>query len=202
MKGVVVAGIGTEVGKTVAAAVLVEALDADYWKPVQSGELDNSDTRRVQELAGAPGRHFHPEAYRLNHPLSPHAAARLDGVHIDAGALDLPRTQRPLVVELAGGLLVPLNDKLLNVDLVERWGLPVVLVCSYYLGSINHTLLSIECLRRRGIPLQGLILNGEPNPDSRAAILRFGAAPCLLELPWQADLGAHHIRAIARGVKL
>ena len=202
MSGVVVAGIGTEVGKTVAAAVLVEALDADYWKPVQSGELHNSDTSRVQALAAAPGRRFHPEAYRLNHPLSPHAAARLDGVSIDPGAFDLPASGRTLVVELAGGLLVPLSDKLLNIDLVARWGLPVVLVCSYYLGSINHTLLSVECLRNRGIPLKGLILNGAPNPDSRAAKLGFSGAPCLLEMPWVEALTPGLIRNLAEEMKL
>lgn len=202
MSALVVAGIGTEVGKTVVSAVLVEALGADYWKPVQSGGLEHSDTMIVQVLAGAPERVFHPEAYRLTQPLSPHAAARYDGVNIDASALNLPVTPRPLVVELAGGLMVPLSDELLNLDLLERWGLPVILVASYYLGSINHTLLSIHALKSRGIPLRALVLNGEGSEDSRRAKLGFGQVPRVLELPWIHELDAERIRHYAERVAL
>ncbi|MFW6093859.1 MAG: dethiobiotin synthase [Pseudomonadota bacterium] len=202
MNGVVVAGIGTEVGKTVVSAVLVEALDADYWKPVQSGGLEHTDTMAVEALASGPGRRFHPEAYRLTQPLSPHAAARFDGVTIDPAALALPATERPLVVELAGGLMVPLSETLLNLDLLADWRLPVVLVCSYYLGSINHTLLSVQALESRGVPLAGLVLNGAGPAESRAAKLGFSGARCLLELPWPESVDAGFIRSHANRISL
>lgn len=175
----IVAGIGTEVGKTVIAAMLVEALQADYWKPVQSGAITDSDTRTVRELTSNPVSQFHPEAYRLTEPLSPHAAAAIDGVTIDAEQIRLPQTDNALIVELAGGLLVPLNDTTLNIDLVQRWGLPVVLVSRNYLGSINHTLLSVEALRSRQIPVAGLIFNGPTVPATESFILAYTQLPCL-----------------------
>jgi dethiobiotin synthetase len=175
----IVAGIGTEIGKTVASAVLVEALKADYWKPIQSGELTNSDTNVVRSLVSNSTSQFHPEAYRLTQPLSPHAAAELDGVTIDLAQIDLPQTDQALIVELAGGLMVPLNNHDLNIDLVKKLGLPVVLVSRNYLGSINHTLLSVEACRSRNIPLLGILFNGPTVDATESFILLYTGLPCL-----------------------
>ncbi len=175
----IVAGISTEIGKTVTSAILVEALKADYWKPVQSGALEDSDTETVRRLISNSVSQFHPEAYRLREPLSPHAAAEIDGVTIAIDQITLPETNNALVVELAGGLLVPLNNRDLNIDLVQRWGLPVVLVSRNYLGSINHTLLSVEALRSRQIPVMGIIFNGPATPATETFILNYTGLPCL-----------------------
>ena len=194
MQQVAVAGIGTGVGKTLVAAVLVEALGADYWKPLQAGDLHATDTMTVSALT-TPGRgRIHPEAYRLSQPVSPHAAAAADGVAIDPGRLALPAGGAALVVELAGGVLVPLGGGLTNADLLERWGLPVVLVSRYYLGSINHTLLSVEALRSRGLTIAGLVFNGEPVAASRAEILALTGLPVLLDLPELDELSADAVR--------
>jgi len=173
-----ITGIGTGVGKTVCAAVLCEALGADYWKPVQAGGLDASDSRTVRSLLG-PQHVIHPEAYRLSQPISPHAAARRDGVRIELSRLAPPRAKRPLVIEGAGGLMVPLNEEELMIDLVAQLGAPAVLVSRHYLGSINHTLLSLEALARRGLPLAGLVFNGRPDEASEEAICRRACAPVI-----------------------
>ncbi|MCY7360205.1 MAG: dethiobiotin synthase [Rudanella sp.] len=175
----IIAGISTEIGKTVVSAIIVEALQADYWKPVQSGALEDSDTETVRNLISNPRSHFHPEAYRLREPLSPHAAAEIDGVTIDMKKLIVPQTDNHLVVELAGGLLVPLNNRDLNIDWVQRSGLPVVLVSRNYLGSINHTLLSIEACRTREIPVLGIVFNGPEVVASESVILGISGLYCL-----------------------
>ena len=175
----IVAGIGTEIGKTIVSAVLVEALQADYWKPVQSGALTDSDTDTVRQLVSNSVSMFHPESYRLTQPLSPHAAAEIDGITINLDAIRLPQTNRPLVVELAGGLMVPLNDRDLNIDLVQQLGLPVVLVSRNYLGSINHTLLSVEACQHRNISIVGILFNGPTVPATENFILQYTGLPCL-----------------------
>lgn len=175
----IIAGIGTEIGKTVTSAVLVEALQADYWKPVQSGALEDSDTETVKRLISNRTSQFHPEAYRLREPLSPHAAAAIDGVVIEMKNITLPQTDNALVVELAGGLMVPLNDRELNIDLVQQLGLPIILVSRNYLGSINHTLLSVEACRNRGITIMGIIFNGPTVPATETFILNYTNLPCL-----------------------
>lgn len=170
VNGVFVSGIGTEVGKTVVSALLVRALKADYWKPVQSGDLDHTDTMKVRAWAGETAGTFHPERFRLNLPMSPHASAADDGIHITLQDFELPATHNFLVVEGAGGLQVPLNDEDCIIDLISKLGLPVVLVSRHYLGSINHTLLSVEALRQREIPIAGLIFNGAPHPSTETII--------------------------------
>jgi dethiobiotin synthetase len=167
----IVAGIGTEIGKTFISSILVEALEANYWKPIQSGGLDYTDTDTVKGLVTNQKSVFYPEAYRLTQPLSPHAAAEIDGVTIEVEDFQLPQTTAPLVVELAGGLMVPLNNDVLNIDLIEKFNLPVVLVTRNYLGSINHTLLSVHLLQSRGIAIKGLIFNGLSNPATESFIL-------------------------------
>ncbi|WP_128547455.1 dethiobiotin synthase [Larkinella soli] len=189
----IVAGISTEIGKTVVSAILVEALEADYWKPVQSGALEDSDTETVRRLTGRTGSVFHPEAYRLREPLSPHAAAAIDGVRISLDAIQPPQTANALIIELAGGLLVPLNDHDLNIDLVVRLGLPVILVSKNYLGSINHTLLSVEALRSRNIPIAGLIFNGPPTPATENFILNYTGLPCLAKIGWAPEVNREFV---------
>ena len=169
---IVVTGTDTDVGKTVFAAALAAALGATYWKPVQAGLEEGGDGEAVRRLGVA---HVLPEAYRLTTPCSPHRAAAIDGVRIDPDRLALPAVEGPLVVEGAGGALVPLSDDLLYADLFARWGVPVVLVARTALGTINHSLLSIEALRARGVPILGVAFNGEPVEDSEATIARIGA---------------------------
>ena len=174
-----VSGIGTDVGKTVVAALLTEALRADYWKPVQAGDLDHGDTDRVKALVSNPHSQFHPEAYRLRTPMSPDAAADRDGVRIRLDRIQLPPTDRPLIVEGAGGLLVPLNERECIIDLMAQLQLPTILVSRHYLGSINHTLASVEALRHRQIPLAGIIFNGAKHPETEASIARHSGAKIL-----------------------
>ncbi len=177
---IAVTGTDTDVGKTVFAAALAAALGASYWKPVQAGTEDGGDAARVRALGV---RHVIPEAYRLATPCSPHRAAAIEGVTIEAERLALPSTEGPLVVEGAGGVLVPIRDDLLYADLFSRWRVPVVLVARTSLGTINHSLLSIEALRARGVPILGIAFNGEPQEDSEATIARLGGVRRLGHLP-------------------
>ncbi|MEZ0541846.1 dethiobiotin synthase [Fibrella arboris] len=184
----IVAGIGTEVGKTVASAVLVEALQADYWKPIQSGYPPDSDTNTVRNLVSNPRSQFHPETYLLREPLSPHAAAAVEGITIAPASLIPPKTTNSLVVELAGGLMVPLTDTYLNIDFIAQLGWPVALVTRNYLGSINHTLLSVEALRQWNIPIAGLIINGPSVPATESVLLSYTRLPCLVRLADEAAI--------------
>lgn len=173
MKNIVVAGIGTGVGKTFISASLTEALEADYWKPVQAGNLDFTDTDMVKSLISNSRSVLHPEVYRLKAAMSPHAAAKLENINIELDKLAVPSTGNRVIIELAGGLMVPLNDNLLNIDLLQKWNLPVILVSQNYLGSINHTLLSIEILRSCEIELLGIIFNGEFQYATEKFIIRY-----------------------------
>ncbi|MFY7890830.1 MAG: dethiobiotin synthase [Spirosomataceae bacterium] len=184
----IIAGIGTEIGKTFISSILVEALEANYWKPIQSGGLDYTDTDTVKGLVTNQKSVFYPEAYRLTQPLSPHAAAEIDGVTIEVEDFQLPQTTAPLVVELAGGLMVPLNSDVLNIDLIEKFNLPVVLVTRNYLGSINHTLLSVHLLQSRGIAIKGLIFNGLSNPATESFILNHTKLPLLAKVEEHSEI--------------
>lgn len=180
---IVVTGTDTGIGKTVFAAGLAGLLDAAYWKPVQSGMENGTDARTVAQLAGLPIDRVLPEAWRLTRPFSPHRAAELDGVEIDAAALVLPEVNRPLVVEGAGGLMVPVNRKTLFIDVFVRWRAPVVLCARTELGTINHTLLSIEALRRRSVPLLGVAFIGDEMADTQRTIAEMGTVRVLGRLP-------------------
>ena len=184
----IITGTGTGVGKTVFAAALVQALDGEYWKPVQAGLDGATDTETAQRLSGLPRDRFHPEAYRLRTPASPHTAALIDGVTIDTDALVPPQANRPLVTEGAGGLMVPLTPRFLMIDLFQRWNLPVILVSSTALGTINHTLLSIEALRARGIPIHGVAFAGDENAATQDTITNLGRVRALGRLPLLAQL--------------
>lgn len=188
MKSFVIAGIGTEIGKTVVSAIVVEALQADYWKPVQSGAITDSDTETVRSLISNTRSRFHSEAYRLREPLSPHAAAEIDGVAVEMDKLVLPQTDNHLVIELAGGLMVPLNRHDLSIDWIARNRLPVLLVSRNYLGSINHTLLSVEACRNRNIPLLGIIFNGPETPATESVILSLTGLPCLGRVEQESEI--------------
>lgn len=182
---IVVAGTDTGVGKTMVAAMLTLGLDACYFKPLQSGTQGGTDTERVKALTGLPAGHFLPERYVFSRPLSPHRASELDGVEINPRALTLPPpASRPLVVELAGGLLVPVTRSLLQIDVLASWRVPVVLCSRTTLGTINHTLLSCEALRQRGIAVLGLAFVGDANEDSERTICAFSALRRLGRLPW------------------
>ena len=194
--GVFVTGTGTEVGKTVVAAGLVSALGAEYWKPVQTG--DDSDTDTVARLAAPGTGRLHPPAHIYQAPLSPHEAARLEGAAIDLADFTLPETERAIVVEGAGGVLVPLNDHHTMADLIVRLGLPCVLVALSGLGTINHTLLSLEALKTRDIPVLGVIMNGEPNAANADAVGTFGGVPVLMELAPLEPLDIAAVAAMAR----
>ncbi|MCC3158486.1 dethiobiotin synthase [Hymenobacter sp. 15J16-1T3B] len=196
-----VTGIGTDVGKTVAAAILTQSLGADYWKPVQAGGLAHTDAAEVRRLVTHPGSSFHPERHRLQLAASPHRAAAAEGVLIQAADFTLPATPNHLVVEGAGGLLVPLAPGLLVAELVQHLGLAVVVVSRHYLGSINHTLLTLEALRQRGIPVRGLVFNGPDDPITEAAILAYTDAPVLLRLRQEPELTPQVVEAYARQVQ-
>ncbi|CAN5394072.1 dethiobiotin synthase [soil metagenome] len=172
MKGFFVTGIGTAIGKTIVSTILTEALHADYWKPIQAGNLEDSDTDFVLNNLTNPNSHVHAERYRLNTPASPHQAAIADGVTMNLEDFSLPETDRHLIVEGAGGLMVPINEKDLIIDLISHLELPVILVAGIYLGSINHTLLSFEALRSRHIHVAGIVFNGPPNPATVDIILK------------------------------
>jgi dethiobiotin synthetase len=182
---IVVTGTDTGIGKTVFAAALTGALGASYWKPVQAGlEPDGSgDADIVARLSGQPAARILANAWRLATPCSPHRAAEIDGVEIDPAGLSVPPVDGPLVIEGAGGVLVPVTRQVTFADVFARWGLPVVLVARTELGTINHSLLSIEALRARGVPLLGIAFVGDGNEDSEATIAAMGRTKRLGRLP-------------------
>jgi dethiobiotin synthase len=184
-RGVFVAGTDTDAGKTIVAAALVAALGALYWKPVQSGALDlpDGDSGTVAWLTGHDPADFPPPAYVFKAALSPDQAAAEEGVTIDPDRITLPVRDRFLVVEAAGGLLVPLDGRTLMIDLAQRLALPVVLAARTGLGTINHTLLSLEALRHRGLPVAGVIFSGPAHPRNLETIRRLGGAPILGRIP-------------------
>lgn len=182
MERLFITGIGTDVGKTLVSAVLTEALQADYWKPVQAGLTPTTDAATVRSLVQNPVSRFWPERYRLQLPASPHAAAAAEGLTLQPHDFQLPATTNHLLVEGAGGLLVPLAPGFLIADLAQQFALDVVVVSRNYLGSINHTLLTLEALRVRGLRVRGLIFNGEPTPATEEFIQAHTGVPVMPRL--------------------
>ncbi|MET0409150.1 MAG: dethiobiotin synthase [Hyphomicrobium sp.] len=191
---IVVAGTDTDVGKTVFAAALTRSLEGYYWKPVQAGLSGETDSATVARLGDLADGRILPEVYRLATPASPHFAAERDGLEIDARRLSPFGLPTPLVVETAGGLMVPLTRRQLQIDLLAQWRLPVVLCASTRLGTINHSLLSIEALKRRAIPILGIAFIGDANADSERTIAAFGGVRRLGRLPRLATLDAENLQ--------
>jgi dethiobiotin synthetase len=183
VNAIFVTGTDTGVGKTIVSAILTKALGATYWKPIQSGDPDQTDTMLVQRLVG-PELRFLPEAHIFKLPISPHASAAAEGLEIQPQRLIIPEVDNTLIIEGAGGVLVPLNEEDLYVDWVAAQGLPVILVSFNRLGSINHTLMSVEALLNRQIEVLGIIFNGEPAAESERYILQYTGLPCLARIPW------------------
>ena len=180
---IVIAGTDTDIGKTIFAAGLTRALSAHYWKPIQAGLAGETDTQCVQRLAALSADRIVPEAYRLKTPASPHIAAEIDGIAIDVARLTPPHTLAPLVIELAGGLAVPITRQHLQIDVMARWKAPVVLCAATRLGTINHSLLSIQALKQRAVPILGIAFIGDENADSERTICAFGGVKHLGRLP-------------------
>ncbi|MEO8886975.1 MAG: dethiobiotin synthase [Mucilaginibacter sp.] len=197
-----VTGIGTGIGKTLVSAVLTEKLKADYWKPVQSGDLDNSDTLKVKALVSNPISVFHQETYLLTQPFSPHKSAKLDGVEIDPARFIIPQTNNNLIIEGAGGLMVPLNDKYLMIDLIKQLNAEVILISQNYLGSINHTLLSAQVLKQFDIPVTGIIFNGDEDTASQSYILQYTGIKHLGRLPQLTTINKTTIKAAGQHITL
>jgi len=197
-----VTGIGTGIGKTIVSAILTEALKADYWKPIQAGELNHTDSMQVHSLISNKTSFIHPEAYRLSKPMSPHAAAKSDKVTIDFKKIKIPKTSKTLIIEGAGGVMVPLNDKQLVVDLIKRLKAEVILVVQNYLGSINHTLLTYEALKSRKIPIAGIVFNGKSTPSSEEFILRYTRLKCILRISEEEMISPKSIVKYSKQVKL
>jgi dethiobiotin synthetase len=193
---IVVAGTDTEIGKTVFSAGLAELLGANYWKPIQAGLEGETDSQLVAKLGGLSADRIVPERYSLKTPASPHQAAAIDGVRIAMDSLDVPDTGgRPLVIEGSGGLLVPLDDTTLYIDVFTRWRLPVVLCARTALGTINHSLLSIEALRHRNLDIIGIAFIGDGNPESERIICEIGRVRRLGRLPRLSPLTTNTLRA-------
>jgi dethiobiotin synthetase len=188
MRKIAVAGIGTDVGKTIVSAILAYALNADYWKPIQCGLSRDRET--VDNLLKG-CRKIHDEGLFLKAPVSPHHAAKLEGFDINPEQIDLPNTSRPLIIEGCGGVFVPLNSETLMIDLCAKWGCEWVVVSRHYLGSINHTLLTLDAMKKRSLCIRGIIFNGERCIDTEAAILKFSNLPCIgrlnLEPQWNLE---------------
>jgi dethiobiotin synthetase len=183
-----ITGTDTGVGKTVLSAMLCAALDASYWKPIQTGTEVDSDSRSVAELVGLAPEKILPEAYQFAPAVSPHLAARLAGVRIDLAKIKLPASDAPLIVEGAGGVLVPINERELMTNLMRQLGLPVLLAARSSLGTINHATLSLAALRNAGVEVAGVVMIGAPNVENRAAIEEYGKVRVVGEIPWLTEI--------------
>jgi dethiobiotin synthetase len=200
MKRFVVSGIGTDVGKTVASAIISEALEANYWKPVQAGDLEWSDSKKVAHWTTKVT--ILPERFCLRTPASPHYAAAVDGITISPSDFQIPESDRNLVIEGAGGLMVPLNNEgLLYIDLFEKWQVPVILVSRHYLGSINHTLLSVDALQKRSIPIAGILFIGDENKATEEIISAITKVKILGRIPFTEEINAKFIQEQAAEYK-
>jgi len=192
-----VTGIGTNVGKTIMSAVLTEALQADYWKPIQSGTIEGRDAETVKSLISNNVTVIHPEAYSLKEPLSPHFAAKLEGVEIELNQIHLPKTNNQLLIEGAGGLMVPINDQHYVIDIAKQFNCDIVLVASNYLGCINHALLSIDYILRHNLKLSMLILNGEFEPEVETVITNYAKISTIIKVPTLKSLSKAEVASVA-----
>ena len=190
----IIAGIHTGIGKTLCSTILCEAWGYDYWKPIQAGDLDNSDSIFIKNHVGNPLCHIHPEAYRFQTAASPHFAADTEGVIIEKEKLTLPETNNHLIVETAGGIMSPLGKNFLNIDLIKHLNLPVILVSENYLGSINHTLMTVFALKQEKIPIKGIVFNGDVVQSSVDYILEYTELPLLFSIPKMAVVNKENVK--------
>mgnify|MGYP002632414169 FL=1 len=198
----IVTGIGTDVGKTVVSAILSEALKATYWKPIQAGDLDNSDSIKVNKWT-TDNVTVLEERYRLKSPMSPHAAAKIDGVEIEISDVQLPDIEGNLILEGAGGIMVPINEKGdTYLDVFEQLNLPIIIVSRNYLGSINHSLMTIEMIQNRGIEIKGVIFSGPSNETTENIILSKTKTKCLARIPEANEVNKAFIQAQAKKIAL
>ena len=194
-----VTGIDTDSGKSVVSAILVKALKADYWKPVQAGRPTDSDF--IRQVCG-PETTVHPEGLMLEHPMSPHASAELEKLQISISGLQLPQTPNDLIIEGAGGIMVPINDQELVIDVAKKFDLEVILVSRNYLGSINHTLLSIDYLKRHNYKIKGIVFNGFHTPSTEDYILRYSGLPLLFRVDNLLSIDRNSLDEIASSISL
>jgi len=192
-----VTAIGTDSGKTVVSAILCKALGADYWKPIQAGFPRDADT--ISKLV--PNTIIHPEAYLLNTPASPHAAAKIDNIVIDKSKISFPTTNNNLIIEGAGGCLVPLNDNDFVIDLAKQFGCPIILVSNLYLGSINHTLLTVNLLNQLQLPIAGIIFNGQSNPESERIILKHSGYKFIWHIKEEKEMNKEMVNFYAEKIR-
>ncbi len=202
LEGVFVAGTGTGVGKSLMAALIMSVTGGSYWKPIQSGNEPTTDRQWIKRLTGLEDDHFLPEEYLLTSPCSPHLSAMIDGVTIDMAELSPPSRieNRPLIVEGAGGIMVPLNEKDLMLDLMKQLGYPVVLVAKNELGTINHTLLSLSVLRQASLEVLAVILNGPSDYDNKTPIEQFGSVKVMAETRWLEDIDPESLKYYGREI--
>ncbi|MXV43694.1 dethiobiotin synthase [Saccharibacter sp. 17.LH.SD] len=200
-RGVFVTGTDTNIGKTLISAILCRAWEATYWKPLQTGlNEDPGDTTTVRHLAQLPSDRMIPPAYSLREPLAPDAAAHHDQITINPTHLTLPLSHQPLIIEGAGGLMVPITDTMMMIDLIAALGLPIVLVVRSTLGTLNHTLLSLEALYRRQLPVLGFISSGPLNPENTRRIEELGQIRCLLEVPLLSPPSPHMVEHYSKKI--
>src|ERR1700722_2329816 len=198
MRKIFITGIGTGVGKTIVSAIVTEALQADYWKPLQTGSGEGKDSDAVRKLISNNKTKIHPEAFCLSKPASPFAAAEEAGIKIEIKNIVLPQTDNVLVIEGAGGLMVPINEEELMIDMIEQWDAEVILVSQNYLGSINHTMLSCLALKDRGLKVLGIVYNGKDNLMAERSILSFCDYPVIGRIKLESIFTREKVSAYAK----
>ena len=196
-----ITGIGTNVGKTVVSAILTEAMQADYWKPIQSGTIEGMDSNTVKSLISNSKTVIHPETYLLKEPLSPHFAAKIDGITIELDKIKLPKTENDLIIEGAGGLLVPINSTHYVIDIAKQMDCEIVLVISSYLGCINHSLLSIDYLLRNQFKIKAFVFNGEFEPEVKQSIVDYVKNALIIDVPQLKELSKSAVLQISSQIK-
>tara|TARA_B100001769_G_C21900735_1_gene486388 strand:- start:41 stop:694 length:654 start_codon:yes stop_codon:yes gene_type:complete len=179
----IICGTDTDIGKTMISAFFVRGLNSYYWKPIQSGIESDTDSKTVEKISKVNKTKIINESYIFKNPVSPHWAAEMDGKIINFKQLNIPKVKGSLIVETAGGLMVPITRSYLQIDLIKKWSLPVILVCKSSLGTINHTLLSIEALKKRNIKILGLVINGPKHLDNPKTLKDFSGLPIIAEFP-------------------
>ena len=189
----IICGTDTDIGKTLISSFFVKGLNSFYWKPIQSGIVSQTDSQTVEKLAQLSKEKIIKEAYVFTKPLSPHWAAEIDQKTINFEKLRLPKVQGSLIVETAGGLMVPITRNFLQIDQIKQWDLPVILVCKSSLGTLNHTLLSIEALKQRNIEILGLIVNGEKHLDNPRTLVDFSGIPLIAEFPYIEKMDSNNL---------